>query len=214
MTAQMREGLILNGEATSMASCPPLPHGHPRLVEPSADEDIWDPEGGFRGISACWRGYVGTWEIRDGRFYLVAVSGRFTLREGEPILADWFSGVLCVPKGALLRYVHMGFGSVYEQELQIRIERGLVVTTQVIDNRKRYRKQWIAEAREAFRQKAYLLVVELLKPIEEQLPPKDAKRLKLARDEVVEQLRQLGLLKDPNSGGMASAGKQPGSGTA
>lgn len=49
-------------------------------------------------------------------------------------MADWFSGVLRVPQGELLRYVHMGFGSVYERELHISIDKGLVVSTDVILN--------------------------------------------------------------------------------
>jgi hypothetical protein len=127
MTAQTCEKLILDGVETSMACCPPLPDGHPRIYEPSSEIDYID--------SSCWRGYIGTWEIKYGRFYLVDLCGRLTLREGEPIFAEWFSGVLHVPKGDLLHYVHQGFLSVYEQELRIKIENGVVVDTQIIDNR-------------------------------------------------------------------------------
>ena len=35
----------------------------------------------------------------------------------------------------LLAYVHMGFGSVYEEELHIHVERGRVTGTRVYDNR-------------------------------------------------------------------------------
>ncbi len=35
----------------------------------------------------------------------------------------------------MLQYVHMGFGSVFEQELHIKIENGIVVKSRVIDNR-------------------------------------------------------------------------------
>lgn len=53
------------------------------------------------------------------------------------MLADWFSGVIRIPRGEMLHYVHMGFGSVFEQELHIKIERGVVVNSRVIDNRGR-----------------------------------------------------------------------------
>jgi hypothetical protein len=33
MTAQVDERLILNGENVGMSFCPPLPEGHPRIVE-------------------------------------------------------------------------------------------------------------------------------------------------------------------------------------
>lgn len=131
MTAQIHERLILDGEETSMAFCPPLPDGHPRIYEPSPD----DVEGGILRSTACWRGYQGTWEIKEGRFYLVGLRGRFQLRDGDPIQADWFSGVLRVPLGKQLQYVHMGFGTVYEKEVHIKIENGVVAGTRTIDNR-------------------------------------------------------------------------------
>lgn len=132
MTAQIHERLILNGEETSMAFCPPLPEGHPRLIESNPDDPNLPM---ILNSTACWRGYQGTWEIKDGCFYLVGIQGRFTLLEGEPLLADWFSGVLRIPRGELLHYVHMGFGSVHEEDLHLKIVEGKVVATRVIDNR-------------------------------------------------------------------------------
>jgi hypothetical protein len=35
----------------------------------------------------------------------------------------------------MLQYVHMGFGSVFEQEIHIKIEKGVVVRSRVVDNR-------------------------------------------------------------------------------
>jgi len=140
MTAQFHEILILDGEETSMAFCPPLPDNHPGLrylSEEEVREDI-KKDASISSIAfstACWRGYVGTWEIRDNRFYLVDIKGRFRKTAKEPILADWFSGVLRVPRGAMLQYVHMGFGSVFEQEIHIKIEKGVVVRSRVVDNR-------------------------------------------------------------------------------
>lgn len=134
MTAQIHERLILNGEKTSMAFCPPLPAEHPRISE--GDPDAPNAPG-FLNTTACWRGYQGTWEIKDGHFYLVGIQGRFVLSEGEPLLADWFSGVLRIPRGELLQYVHMGFGSVYEEEIHLKIVKGKVAATRVIDNREK-----------------------------------------------------------------------------
>ena len=56
--------------------------------------------------------------------------------EGEgPLFAYWFTGVLRIPKGELLQYVHMGFGSVFEEELHVKIEKGIVTNTKTLDNR-------------------------------------------------------------------------------
>lgn len=137
MTAQLHELLILDGEETSMAFCPDFPTDHPR-IEP-AEEATNRPasHGVFFLLSstACWRGYQGTWEIRDDRFFLRTLHGCWRVTDGDPLLADWFSGVLRIPRGEQLAYVHMGFGSVYEQELHIRIDQGKVTRRQLIDTR-------------------------------------------------------------------------------
>jgi hypothetical protein len=53
------------------------------------------------------------------------------------VFASWFTGELRIPEGNLLRYVHMGFGSVHEQERFIRVEAGIIISERVIDNRGR-----------------------------------------------------------------------------
>jgi hypothetical protein len=67
--------------------------------------------------------------------YLVGLRGKFELLASEPILADWFTGVLRVQKGKCLYPINMGFGSVYEKELHIKVENGLVTKSREIDNR-------------------------------------------------------------------------------
>lgn len=143
MTAQIPERLIIDGKETAMTFCPSLPYSHPRIVEVDEAEAARDAP--FVFSTACWRGYVGTWEIKEGRFFLVGLRGKYRVLGTEPLLADWFTGVLRIPKGKMLHYVHMGFGSVYEQELHIKIEDGMVVASRVIDNRgKRFNVQELA----------------------------------------------------------------------
>ncbi|MBN2078201.1 MAG: hypothetical protein JW838_04505, partial [Spirochaetes bacterium] len=74
----------------------------------------------------CWRKYIATWEIREGRLYLVSIDGVYRLTGEGPLYADWVSGILRVPRGRMTRYVHMGFESRYEKELVITIEKGVV----------------------------------------------------------------------------------------
>ncbi len=135
MTAQLHESLILEGERMSMAFCPPIPEDHPRIVK-LTEEEMKELDLPYLLFStACWRGYIGHWEIKDGRFYLRKIAGCYKVIGDEPIFADWFSGIIKVPKGKLLHYVHMEFESVFEQELHIAIEKGKVVSSCVIDNR-------------------------------------------------------------------------------
>jgi hypothetical protein len=95
--------------------------------------------------TALWRGYIGTWEILDGRLYLIGLSG--TLEDGTKVtlaslfpgfpnrvFAHWFSGTLRIPEGKLLDYVHMGYGSKYERDILIRLEKGVVTATEVRTN--------------------------------------------------------------------------------
>lgn len=88
--------------------------------------------------SACWRGYIGTWEIKNGRLYLIGLSGNYKLTEGVSIFAEWVSATIIGLEGKILGQVDdgfEGFSSVYEREQHITIENGIVVATIVVDNR-------------------------------------------------------------------------------
>ena len=132
MTAQIHEAIIYEGKRLFMAFCPPLPENDPRIVEVGKAELIGQP---LFSSTACWRGYLGIWEVLEGRLYLNKLIGKYRLESPVPIPADWFSGVLRIPRGEVLHYVHMGFGTVYEEELHVKIDKGSVVDTRLIDNR-------------------------------------------------------------------------------
>lgn len=102
----------------------------------------------FPGVcSANWRGYVATWKITGNTLYLVdLVEGTCgsnpkqiplakIFSDGKsPIKATWYSGTLVIPRGKRLRYVHMGYRSVYEEDLLIQVEKGKVVGERVVKN--------------------------------------------------------------------------------
>jgi hypothetical protein len=135
MTAQAHEILILNGEKTSMDYCPPLPNNDSRIVELKDDSEIEKNSRNDNIIlsTACWRNYIGTWEVKNNKLYLVSIYGRFKLKE-SPIFADWFTGVINIPQGEVLHYIHMGFATVYEREQHIKIENGVVMESTIINN--------------------------------------------------------------------------------
>jgi tetratricopeptide (TPR) repeat protein len=118
-----------------MACCPALPIGNARIVASDPGESAPDEHGFLFFSTACWRRYIGTWEIKDGQLYLAGIRGIYKLLGQEPLFADWFTGVLRVPRGKILHYVHGDFLSVYEEEVRVNIENGVVVKTRVIDNR-------------------------------------------------------------------------------
>jgi hypothetical protein len=139
MTAQIHELLLLDGEWASMASEPALPRGHPRVA--AASEEAQKAASPIIFSTACWRRYRGTWEVRDGRLSLIALEGLYELKGEGPLPAEWVTAVLNVPRGKMLEYVHMGYASVFEEELHIRIERGVVTGRSVVDNRGRVPKK-------------------------------------------------------------------------
>ena len=135
MTAQTPEILIYEGQRHALCDLPLDDYFARERVQPD-----------FRFTStALWRGYVGTWEIVDGRLYLIELEGQ--LRGGsevsletffpharDRVFADWYSGTLRVPQGRMLDYEHVAFASVYERDLLIEIEQGVVQRTTVRQN--------------------------------------------------------------------------------
>ncbi len=136
MTAQVHELLIIEGEKTSMPFCPPIPKNHPDIKTLTKDETEEDDNIPWVIFStACWRQYIGTWELKDGKLYLVDIRGLYKKISEAPIFADWVTTVLRVTSGELLEYVHMGFETVYEFENHIKIENGIVLEERRVDNR-------------------------------------------------------------------------------
>ena len=72
------------------------------------------------------------------KFQRVTLKGLFgeQCRDGR-VEATWFTGELRIPDGELLQYVHMGYESVYQRDLLIRIERGRVTGRTLVDNTKK-----------------------------------------------------------------------------
>ncbi len=135
MTAQIAETIIYQGQRFSM------------YTEPLGDYFLMcgDRPDFKCSCTALWRGYVGTWEIVDSRLYLVNLHGELesggeacvaTIFPDYPdrVFAHWYSRTIRIPQGKLLNYVHMGYGSTYEQDLFLEIEKGVIRNTRVRQN--------------------------------------------------------------------------------
>lgn len=100
------------------------------------------PKGGIIS-SALWRGYVAIFEIESSHLFLKDIqimvrkdtSDRsFDLEwksaiadvvpKGERLKIDWFTGLLVLPHGKQVNYVHMGYGSTYENYILIEVASG------------------------------------------------------------------------------------------
>lgn len=140
-TAQFPDVLVYKGEKLPIYSNP---------LESFFNEQNPRPRDLFRfSCTAVWRGYVASWKVEDGYLYLTRVVAGTCSKDAPeipiarifpgkeaPVRADWFSGTLRIPQGKKLRYVHMGYGSVYEKDLFLTIEKGKVVREEVVDNTK------------------------------------------------------------------------------
>ena len=135
MTAQIGEKLSYEGQEVSICNEP--------LGDYFAFAGI-DPGFEFT-CTALWRGYVGTWEIRNGRLYPIGLTGMlktgseanvatFFPDHPDRVFAHWYSGTLRIPQGKMLEYVHMGYGSTYEEDLMVVIYKGVVTETNVRHN--------------------------------------------------------------------------------
>jgi hypothetical protein len=131
-TTQFSEILYLNGQQHPLESLPLEPHYGPGNPRPK-----------FRAPNtATWRGYIATWEIDRGVLYLKAIKawtgqgevGLPALFPGHkgPVAATWFTGKLRVPQGKVLKPAVPY--PIYGQYLMITVEKGRVVSQEVIDN--------------------------------------------------------------------------------
>ena len=139
MTAQIGELLDYDGEF------------HIMHTEPL--EDYFDACGSRPDFdlitTACWRGYIGIWKIISDRLYLVGfnddpepqledgtkvILNTLFPAQGDQIFAGWYSGALKIPEGEMLRYIHGGYGSIFERDRFLEIEKGVLLKTKVQTN--------------------------------------------------------------------------------
>lgn len=146
MTAQIADHININGADHALYS-EPLEAYFAKQERPQ-----FAPQS-----TANWRRYVAGWEIKDGKLYLTELTAQlckdpppvgqcaqrapFTLQDlvhsknAKKVFAEWYTGVLRVPMGEMLKYMHMGYDSVFEFDLLIMVENGKVTSTITKDNR-------------------------------------------------------------------------------
>jgi hypothetical protein len=137
MTAQIGDRLLVDGKAVTFMGCPALPWHHPRFQKLSKAEALELCRGRPIFSTACWRNYVADWHIDSGRVYLDRITGIYRPVGEKPLFADWMTETLRIVCGARLANVHMGFGSVFEEDLLLDVQRGVVVGQTRRDNRGR-----------------------------------------------------------------------------
>ena len=135
MTAQIPEALWYEGMEHALCS-EPLEDYFQQIDKLPPFEEMH---------TACWRRYVGEWEVRDDRLYLIGIEAH--LENGdeaslasifpefpERVFAHWFTGTIRLPQGDMLEYVHMGYHSTYERDLLLTFENGILVGKTLREN--------------------------------------------------------------------------------
>jgi hypothetical protein len=134
-TAQSPDRIIYNGNEYAL-------HSNPleSFFEKNPEKR---PEGGIIS-TGLWRGYIATFEIRDKQLFLKdieimledttksennrnyiwkSVIDKVFPNQNE-IKIDWLTGILVIPQGKLVNYVHMGYASTYENYILLEIDKG------------------------------------------------------------------------------------------
>lgn len=135
MTKQLDEVLILDGTTVPLLSRPLSGW----LLETSFRFDQ------HRNISMA-RGYHGTWTLHQDKLYLVTLRGHlreggaiemgdlFPHSHGQPVLADWFSGELRVPRGDAVPSYDVFNPVIYPWEIRFTVAEGLVTDRKMVKN--------------------------------------------------------------------------------
>ena len=96
--------------------------------------------------SACWRGHISTFEVKDNKLYLNSIRtykehtdfkgllNQYKDRKGR-ILASWVSGTFICVTGECLYVTDSGFDSVHKQETELIVENGVVVSLRTYFNK-------------------------------------------------------------------------------
>lgn len=139
-TAQIPDFLIYKGDTLSIYANP-LESYFDSISRP---DSIFEKFG--YNSTACWRGYIGYWELRNDSLFLVELRGDSTKIDlslifkdrntDNEIFADWVNYPINNPYGELIHYEHMGYASIYEFERDFIIKKGILIEIKEYDNSK------------------------------------------------------------------------------
>lgn len=145
-TAQIPDILIYKGEEYALFSNP-LEEYFEKHPDEKPQSDVTN--------TALWRGYIATFEIKDNQLFIKDIEiqyydeisdeylWRSVIEEVFPnqkeVKVDWFTGLLVIPQGKLVNYVHMGYASTYENYILFEIDKGNL-TKEKKFNHKEYEK--------------------------------------------------------------------------
>ena len=96
--------------------------------------------------SVCWRGHISTYEVKGKKLYLNSIRtykehtdfkgllDQYKDRKGR-IFASWVSGTFICVTGECIHVTDSGFDSVYDQETELIVENGVVISSRTYFNK-------------------------------------------------------------------------------
>jgi len=135
LTTQAGDILSYNGEKTTIATEPLKSY-----LETRSDVGFI-----FKSTGLV-RGYIGRWEIKSEKLYLVSLVGfienneqvdlNYLFPKQTEVFAKWYSGDIRIPEGELLNKINLGHASVFEKDRILTIKEGILISETVKDNTK------------------------------------------------------------------------------
>ena len=126
MTIQAADILSFNGKKTTLATEPLKPY-----LETRKDVNF------IYKTTALVRGYIGRWEIKNNKLYLVSLLGfienneqvdlNYLFPNQTEVFASWYSGEIRIPEGELLKKINLGYASVFEKDRILTFEKGILI---------------------------------------------------------------------------------------
>jgi hypothetical protein len=157
LTAQYPDKIKFNGKEYSLYSNPLEPY-FKKFPEKR-------PQGGTMS-TALWRGYIAHFEIIDEQLYVTDIeiqvpdedskasypykwisAFKQVFPDGKKFKIDWYTGILILPHGKMVEYVHMGYASTFSKYWLIEIESGDINESRKYRNKEfvRFKKRQFEE---------------------------------------------------------------------
>ena len=134
MPIQAADILSYNGKKTTIASEPLKSYLDTR-------SDV----GFVYKTTALVRGYIGKWEIKNKKLYLISLVGfiknnkqvdlNYLFPNETEVFAEWYSGDIRIPEGELLKKINLGYASVFEKDRYLSFKEGVLISETVKKNK-------------------------------------------------------------------------------
>ncbi|MCV2370053.1 hypothetical protein [Roseateles oligotrophus] len=137
-TAQIPDTLLFLGETAPIYSAPLLPI--------AKDKQYYSRIRPFLGEGTCsasWHGFRANWSIERDQLILLSIQsepcsdspkaiplGAIFIGRTAPLIADWYTGRVILPRGEILKHDLFSGRHLYERYRVFQIERGLVVSNE------------------------------------------------------------------------------------